>query len=160
MTDLAELFRKPQSRTHLQHEALRAHFLGGVEAGEAARRFGYSLGHFRNLCMKLRGNPDLSFFFAERRPGQKPNPDEPFRLRRDRRILELRRTAGLSVGEISRQLGEEGRMPAGTTTVQPTLRRNGVGKLPRRSPGEREAALRPVSAPVADQWHFIRPARF
>ena len=149
MSDLAELFRKPQSRTHLQYEALRAHFLDGVAAGEAAKRFGYSLGSFRNLCTKLRGNPDLSPFFAERRPGPKPNPEEPRRRRRDRRILELRRTAGLSVGEISRKLAEEG-MAAGTTTVQRTLRRNGIGKLPRRSPGAREAALRPVSAPLAD----------
>ena len=41
-------------------------------------------------------------------------------------------------------------MPAGTTTVQRVLRRNGIGKLPRRSPGERETAPRPASAPVAD----------
>ena len=149
MTDLAELFRKPESRTHLQYEALRAHFLEGLEAGTVAERFGYSLGSFRNLCTRLRGNPDLSAFFAERRPGPKANPEEPLRLRRDRRILELRRTAALSVGEISRKLGEEG-MPAGTTTVQRVLRRNGVGKLPRRSPGERETALQPAAAPVAD----------
>ncbi len=149
MTDLAELFRKPESRTHLQYEALRAHFLEGLEAGTVAERFGYSLGSFRNLCTRLRGNPDLSAFFAERRPGPKANPEEPLRLRRDRRILELRRTAALSVGEISRKLGEEG-MPAGTTIVQRVLRRNGVGKLPRRSPGEREAALRPAAAPAAD----------
>ena len=149
MTDLAELFRKPESRTHLQYEALRAHFLEGLEAGTVAERFGYTLGSFRNLCTKLRANPDLSAFFAERRPGPKANPEEPVRLRRDRRILELRRTAALSVGEISGKLGEEG-MPAGTTTVQRVLRRNAIGKLPRRSPGEREAALRPTSAPVAD----------
>ena len=93
MTDLAELFRKPDSRTHLQYEALRAHFLDGLEADKAAERFGYSLGSFRNLCTKLRRNPDLSSFFAERRPGPKANPAEPLRLRRDRRILELRRTA-------------------------------------------------------------------
>ena len=157
MTDLAELFRKPESRTHLQYEALRAHFLEGLEAGTVAERFGYSLGSFRNLCTKLRGNPDLSAFFAERKPGPKANPEEPLRLRRDRRILELRRTAALSVGEISRKLGKEG-MPAGTTTVQRVLRRNGIGKLPRRSPGEREAALRP--APAADVREFdLSPRR-
>lgn len=149
MIDLAELFRNPHFRTHRQYEALRAHFLEGLEAGVVAERFGYSLGSFRNLCTKLRGNPDLSSFFAERRPGPKANPDEPVRLQRDRRILELRRTCGLSVGEISRTLKEEG-IPAGTTTVQRTLRRNGIGKLVRRSPGERESALQPVSAPVAD----------
>lgn len=149
MTDLADLFKKPQSRTHLQYEALRAHFLEGQEAREVAERFGYSLGSFRNLCTRLRGNPDLAPFFAERRPGPKANPDEPLRLRRDRRILELRRGRGLSVGEISRRLGQE-RMPAGTTTVQRTLRRNGIGKLPRRSPGQRGAALRPAAAPSAD----------
>ena len=149
MTKLAELFRKPKSRTHLQYEALRAHFLDGLEAKTVAERFGYSLGSFRNLCTRLRGNPDLSAFFAERRPGPKANPEEPLRLRRDRRILELRRTAALSVGEISRKLEEEG-IPAGTTTVQRILRKNGIGKLLRRSPSEREAALRPATAPVAD----------
>ena len=149
MTDLAELFRRPRFRTHIQYEALRARFLDGLEAGEAAKRFGYSLGSFRNLCTKLRGSPDLASFFAERRPGPKPDPEEPLRLRRDRRILELRRTCGLPAGGISRRPGEEG-MPAGTTTVRRALRRNGIGRLPRRPPGEREAALRPVSAPSAD----------
>ncbi len=149
MIDLAELFRNPHMRTHRQYEALRAHFLDGLEAAKVAERFGYSIGSFRNLCTRLRGNPDLSSFFAERRPGPKAKPDEPVRLRRDRRILELRRTCGLSVGEISQTLKEEG-MPAGTTTVQRTLRRNGIGKLARRTPGEREGALRPATAPVAD----------
>ena len=149
MTDLAELFRKPKSRTHLQYEALRAHFLEGMEVAEAAERFGYSPGSFRNLCTRLRSEPDLAPFFAERKPGPKANPDEPHRQRRDRRILELRRGQGLSVGEISRRLGEEG-MPTGTTTVQRTLRSNGIGKLPRRSPGQREAALRPAAAATAD----------
>ena len=149
MTDLAELFRKPESRTHLQYEALRAHFLEGLEAGTVAERFGYGLGSFRNLRARLRGNPDLSPFFAERGPGPRANPEEPLRLRRDRRILELRRTAALSVGEIGRKLVGEG-IPAGTTTVRRVLRGNGIGKLPRRSPGEREAALRPAAAPVAD----------
>ena len=32
MTGLAELFRKPQSRTHLRYEALRARFPDGMEA--------------------------------------------------------------------------------------------------------------------------------
>ena len=141
MTDLAELFRKPESRTHLQYEALRAHFLEGLEAGTVAERFGYGLGSFRNLRARLRGNPDLSPFFAERGPGPRANPEEPLRLRRDRRILELRRTAALSVGEIGRKPVEEG-IPAGTTTVRRVLRGNGIGKLPRRSPGEREAAPR------------------
>ena len=149
MINLAELFRTPHMRTHRQYEALRAHFLDGLEAAKVAERFGYSIGSFRNLCTRLRGNPDLSSFFAERRPGPKAKPDEPVRLRRDRRILELRRTCGLSVGEISQTLKEEG-MPAGTTTVQRTLCRNGIGKLARRTPGEREDVLRPATAPVAD----------
>lgn len=60
MTDQAELFRMPQYRTHRQYEALRAHLLEGLAAGKAAQRFGYSPGSFRNLCTKLRGNPELS----------------------------------------------------------------------------------------------------
>ena len=95
----------------------------------------------------MRVNPDLSAFFAERRPGPKANPEEPLRLRRDRRILELRRTAALSVGEISRKLGEEG-MPAGTTTVQRVLA--GTVSASCRAGRPAKSALRPAAARVAD----------
>lgn len=57
MTEIAELFRRPQSRTHIQYEALRARFLEDLEAGEAAERFGYRLGSFHTLCTKLRRSP-------------------------------------------------------------------------------------------------------
>ncbi len=81
------------------------------------------------------------------------------RLRWERRILELRRTAGLSVGEISERLAEEG-IPAGTTSVHRVLRLHGIGKLRRRTPGEREAALRPDPAPAADAGRFdLTPRR-
>ncbi len=149
MNDLAELFRKPASRSQTQYEALRAHFFEGLDAAMAAERFGYSLGSFRNLCTRLRRDGDVSVFFSSSRPGPKPKPEEPLRLRRERRILELRRTAGLSVGEISERLAEEG-MPAGTTSVHRVLRLHSIGKLPRRTPGEREAALRPDPAPAAE----------
>ena len=149
----AELFQKPKSRAHRQYEALRAHFLEGLEAEETAKQFGYSLGSFRNLCTNWRKNPDPSTFFAERKPGPKANPKEPLRKRRDRRILELRKTSALSVGEISQKIKEEG-MPAGTTTVQRILRQHGIGKLSRRSTSQRQAALRPATAPVADIQQF------
>ena len=149
MTDLTKSFLKPETRTHRQYEALRAHFVEGLETRKAAERFGYRLGSFRNLGTKYRRKPDLSFFFAEHKPGPKVNPEEPLRLRRDRRILELRKNFDLSVGDLSRKLTDEG-MPAGMTTVQRTLHQNGISKLPRRSPGRREAALRPVAAPAAD----------
>ena len=153
MKELTHLFSNPKVKTHRQYEALRAYFLDGTDADTVAQRFGYSTGSFRNLCTGLRKQPDLSGLFAEHKPGPKPNPELPARVVRDQRIVTLRKTNNLSVGEISGQLAKEG-LSAGTTTVQRVLRSHGIGKLARRSDSQRRAALRPANAPVADVREF------
>lgn len=65
MTNLTDIFRKPQSRTYIQYEALSAHFVDNLEASKAAECYGHNLGSFRNLCTKLRADPNLSSFFVE-----------------------------------------------------------------------------------------------
>ncbi len=160
MKNLGDLFRNPHAPLHIQYEALRAHFVDGLDPEIVADRFGYSAGTFRNLCSRLRKNPNVSDFFAVRKPGPKTKPEEPFRQRRERRILELRRTAPLSVKDIRRTLAEEG-LPTGTTTVQRTLHKHGIAKLRRRSPSERDNALKPIMATTADVRAFqLEPRSF
>jgi len=149
MKDIADLFLDPQGSMQTQYAALRAHFVDGLNPETVAERYGYSVGGFRNLCSRLRNNRNLSDFFAMRKPGPKTKADDPRRQRREKRILELRKSAPLSVKDISQKLTEEG-LPTGTTTVQRTRHKHGVAKLRRRSPSARDNALKPTMAAIAD----------
>ena len=160
MTELRDRFLKPATPPHRRYEALRAHFVDGASAVEAAERFGYSYGSFRNLCSEFRRNPDAEALFAGRRPGPEPGRQTPDTRRRDERAVELRRQSNLSAADISRRLAEEG-ITAGQTTVQRILRQAGFPKLPRRPPKARLEAVRPQAAPVADAAMLdLSPRRF
>lgn len=148
MHSLAQIFLSPRNPNHRQYEALRAHFVDGLPPTEAASRFGYSLASFRNLCRDLRNRPDRHFFLPSR-PGRKPDRQQPAVLRRNERILELRRQQGLSVLEIADQLARES-LPASKSAIARVLQQAGIPKLPRRSPAQIRAA-RPLSAPTADR---------
>jgi len=71
-------FREPSGPLQRQYEALRAVFLGGLSQKEAAERFGYSHGAFRQLVHQFRhgcaaGAPPP--FFSSRAPGgRRPHP--------------------------------------------------------------------------------------
>jgi len=67
MKTLGDLFRNPHAPLPIQYAALRAHFVDGLDPEIVADRFGYSAGTFRNLCSRLRKNPNLSDFFAVRK---------------------------------------------------------------------------------------------
>jgi len=62
ITGLAAVFLQPANSTHRQYEALRAYFVEGLPSAEAARRFGYSAGSFRVLCLQFRQDPHRAFF--------------------------------------------------------------------------------------------------
>ncbi len=148
MNPLARRFLQPLSPTHRQYEALRAHFVDDLPIPETARRFGYKLGTFRNLCTEFRKNPGRSFFVA-RKPGPKPEAAMPGRAGYRERVVSLRKERNLSVEEISAALAQEG-LPTSTTAVNRILREAGLPKLWRRTAEEREEA-RPEPAPVADR---------
>ena len=54
MKDLTQRFLRPANPVHRQYEALRAHFVDDLSMREAADRFGYQFGTFRNLCTAFR----------------------------------------------------------------------------------------------------------
>ena len=146
METLDRQFLSPANSTHRQYEALRAHYVDRLTLDEAARRFGYSVGTFRNLCAAFRKQPDRSFFLPDRRGRRKPGPEAD----RDRRIVELRIRENLSVGEIARQLTAREHLPVSTTTVARVLRRAGLPKLWRRA-AEQRGTGRPEAAATADR---------
>ena len=148
MKALARRFLQPANPVHRQYEALRAHFVDNLSMQEAAERFGYQLGTFRNLCTAFRKNPDRAFF-ETRKPGPRRSAELPGHAERSDRAVALRKQRNLSVEEISAVLAQEG-MPTSATAVNRILREAGLPKLWRRPPSQREEA-RPERAPVADR---------
>ena len=148
MNPLARRFLQPANPAHRQYEALRAHFVDNLSMHEAAERFGYRLGTFRNLCTAFRQHPDRTFF-ATRKPGPQRQTTLPGHAARRARAVALRKARHLSVEEISAILAREG-MPTSVTAVSRMLRAAGLPKLWRRTAEER-AQARPEPAPAADR---------
>ena len=144
--DMAHRFLDPKAPRQRRYEALRARFVEGCPTEEAARRFGYSHGSFRNLCSRVVSAEDPDFLFPAA-AGAKPKAgDGDGRAERRRRVLDLRRE-GLSVHDIRERLAEEGG-PLGAGAIQKLLSDAGVPRLPRRRPDRMPAV---VQAPIADR---------
>ena len=147
MTDPADRFLQPASRRQRRYEALRARFVDGCSTAEAADRFGYAPGSFRNLCSQFLRSDDPDFLFPSERPAAaaaSPASDSSARAREQ--ILALRQDE-LSVHDISARLRREG-LPHSVGFVHKILRQEGLPKLARRAPEELPAVL---SAPLADR---------
>jgi transposase len=152
---LARRFLEPSNSTHRQYEALRAFFVEGITAAEAAARFGYTPGSFRVLVHQFRHHPERDFFVPTTRPGRPLGKQD--RLREQ--VIALRKQ-NLSVHDISRALAREGQSlsPAAVAAI---LKEEGFAKLPRRRDGERPDQPRPVVAEVADVRRLdLTPRRF
>jgi len=141
---LARRFLEPSNSTHRQYEALRASFVEGVPAAEAAARFGDTPGSFRVLVHQFRHHPGRDFFVPTAREGRPLGKQR--RLRE--RVVALRKQ-NLSVHDISRSLARDGESlsPAAVAAI---LKDEGFAKLPRRADDERPDQPRPVVADVAD----------
>src|SRR5436309_2044071 len=122
---LARRFLEPSNSTHRQYEALRAFFVDGVPAAQAAARFGYTPGSFRVLVHQFRSRPQREFFLPTARQGRPPGKQK--RLRE--RVIALRKQ-NLSVHDICRSLAHDGESlsPAAVATI---LKEEGFAKLPR-----------------------------
>ena len=89
---MAHRFLSPKSPRQRRYEALRARFVEGCTTEEAARRFGYSHGSFRNLCSQFINAEDPDFLFpapAKAKPPEAEPADR--RAERRQRVLDLRR---------------------------------------------------------------------
>jgi hypothetical protein len=140
--DLAQAFLSPENVAHRQYEALRAYFVEGVTAVEAARRFGYTVGAFQQLAHAFRNGHRRPFFVDDARSGAKS--DEGV----NEKIVALRKQ-NLSIYDIARALQKEDidRTP---TAVAKLLKAEGFAKLPRRADEERPETIKPIQADRAD----------
>ena len=145
MIDHAEVFRQPTRRAHIRYEALRAYYVDGLSARQAADKFGYTYGSFKNLCMAFRRNPTDDFFWPRPKPlpptTKSPDP-------RPERIVALRKQHNASIYQIVELLKAE-RLTASSAYVYKVLVAAGFKKLPRRSADER--SLRTLKAQRADR---------
>ena len=158
MTDPAGRFLQPASPRQRRYEALRARFVEGCSSAEAASRFDYAPGSFRNLCSQFLRSDDPDFLFPSGRPAPAPASPrvDPAACARERILLALRRD-DLSVHDISARLRRED-LPHSVGFVHKVLREAGLPKLPRRPPEQRPAVLQ---APVADRRALdLAPRRF
>lgn len=142
--NLASAFLEPKNATHRQYEALRAYFVEGVPAAEAAQRFGYRVGSFRVMATKFRQNPDREFFLAPKKGPHTAPKRDPLRDQ----VVALRKQ-NLSIYDISAALEREERALS-PVSVSAILQEEGFAKLPRRADEERPPSARPDAAAVAD----------
>jgi len=137
-------FLRPSNSSHRQYEALRAYFVEGATARQAAGRFGYSTGSFRGLVHQFRKHPKRTFFV--------PSTKGPHSTRREdklrQQIITLRKQ-NLSIYDISEALAKEDRVLS-PVTVSNILQEEGFARLPRRRDEERRPGTRPTAADVAD----------
>lgn len=157
LTPEARFFAEPQQPRHRQYEALRAFFLEGLPSAEAARRFGYRPGAFRDLCWRFRHEIDRDAFFrdVERGPQAQPHKD----LVRER-VVALRKQ-NYSVDDIRDELERHGPGPLGSTAIQEILREEGFARLPRRPDDARPQRPVPAADAVADVRAFsLTPRTF
>ena len=140
--DLAQVFLSPQNVAHRQYEALRAYFVEGVTAAEAAKRFGYTVGAFQQLAHAFRNGCRRQFFVDNPRPGVK------FGEGVKEKIVALRKQ-NLSIYDIACALQKENidRTP---TAIAKLLKAEGFAKLPRRADEECPETVKPIQAERAD----------
>ncbi len=155
ISQVRRFFQEPRHPKHRLYEALRAYFVEGQAAKQAARAFGYSVGYFHLLCHHFRRDPNPVFFASARRgPRSQPKKSAAREL-----IVRLRKQ-NYSVYEISHTLKERG-SPLSPTAVREVLKEEGFAPLPRRLDEERPDYPRPTIEPVADLREFsLAPRTF
>ncbi len=148
----AEFFTAPTEPAQRRYEALRAYFVEGRPAAEAAAAWGYTTAAFESVVRDFRAG-DRQFFVA-RRPGPKVAPAKEAARER---IVELRR-AGHSIDEIAVALRAEG-TPLNRTGISEVVAEEGFERLWRR-PEPARGAPRRETLPRATVIDFDQlPAR-
>src|SRR5215216_4158673 len=126
----AEFFADPHDTAQRRYEALRAYFLEGATAAQAAARFGYAQASVQAMVRDFRrGDRD---FFARRRPGPRIAPAKQAARAE---VLRLR-AAGHSITEIEQALASTA-TPLNRTGIWELLRDEGFERLPTRPTDQR-----------------------
>ena len=137
----AAFFTAPSGAAQRRYEALRAYYVDGATAVEAAERFGYASSTM--VAMVRDFQPDPAEFFLERRPGPRV---APAKAAAHDEVLALR-ARGLSVTDIADTLAESP-TPLNRTGVWEILRDEGYQRLAQRPPHQRLASRRDDPARV------------
>ena len=146
--DPQDVFLNPQTALMRRYEALRARYVDGCSTVEAAQRFGYAPGSFRNLCSEFIANPTWEFFEPPP-PATADTDNRQQREQRDQLIVELRKQRQLSINRIAEEINARG-IAVSVSTVGNVLRRAGHARLPRRPSHLLSDIARPATAPVSD----------
>ena len=131
----AAFFADPQDTTQRRYEALRAYFLEGATAAQAAARFGYAEASVQAMVRDFRAGD--RGFFIDRRPGPRVAPAK--QAARDQ-VLRLRQ-AGHSITEITQALAATD-TPLNRTGIWELLRDEGFERLPTRPADQRGSPRR------------------
>src|SRR6266540_2427381 len=131
----AEFFATPTDTAQRRYEALRAYFLEGATAAQAAARFGYAEASVQAMVRDFRAGDRA--FFARRRPGP---ATAPAKQAARAEVLRLR-AAGHSVTEITAALAS-GPTPLNRTGVWELLHGEGYQRLATRPPDQRGSPRR------------------
>jgi transposase len=120
-----ERFTEPTLAAQRRYEALRAHWVEELSAGEIAERYGYTKASVQTLISRYR-DADLAELFARSRPGPKRQPKKDAARER---VLALRRERH-GIEEIVAELARAG-TPLSRTAVWEILREEGLSRMPR-----------------------------
>src|SRR5918994_6111395 len=131
----AEFFADPHDTAQRRYEALRAYFLEGATAAQAAARFGYAEASVQAMVRDFRAGD--RGFFIDRRPGPRVAPAK--QAARDQ-VLRLRQ-AGHSITEITQALAATA-TPLNRTGIWELLRDEGFERLPTRPADQRGSPRR------------------
>jgi transposase len=154
-----DYFLQPSSVPQRQYEALRAFFVEGYSASQAAQRFHYSLSAFYSLIRDFKSTrtlPNQDPFFTTKKAGRIPK-DVTGELQG--LIISLRKKY-LSVPDITSTLEALG-YRLSEKYVYNVLTEDGFERLPRRKVQAKQQACSTVKweAPKADVLHFT-PEQF
>lgn len=148
-------FLSPQPVTQRRYETLRAFYVEGLPAAEAARRFGYTTSTFysltRDFITLLQQDDPHAAFFTVRRFGRKPK-DATGEI--NALIVALRKKY-LSVPDIKAVLDVQG-YGVSEKYVYNVIEREGFARLPRRDAVTRKRASSAVKieAPRSENLEF------
>jgi hypothetical protein len=136
-----QFFLKPHNALHKLYEALRAFYVEGRTAAEAAQAFGFSESYFNKLRtlfhQRLLGN-EPPVFFVERQPGPKP---KAVNISSTEMIIALRKQ-NHSILDIRAALEAKG-LHVNLMQIDQVLKDDGFAPLPRRTRQEKRLVTPP-----------------
>jgi len=138
--DIKEFFKNPVFPVHRRYEALRAFYLEGLSADDAAKKFEFSPSYFKKMRYEFGKvfREGVNPFFLIKKPGPKKRLTSSETIER---IISLRKQ-NYSINDIKVVLDTEERTVS-LDTIDKILKSDGFAPLPKRTRKERLSVLSP-----------------